>query len=872
MDTILLRGMGLGGWMLQEGYMLQTSGFANAQYQIREKIEQLIGQTDTELFYNAWLANHVQKADIDSMKSWGFNSVRLPMHYNLYTLPIEEEPITGEQTWLTKGFELTDSLISWCAQNEIYVILDLHAAPGGQGEDQAISDYDPSKPSLWESALNRSKTVALWKKLAERYKDETWVAGYDLLNEPNWNLPGNSALRNLYKEITDSIRTVDPDHIIFIEGNWWANDFTGLTPPWDSEMVYSPHKYWSYNDQASIQWVLDMSNTYNIPLYLSESGENSNVWFRDAIRLLEDNNIGWAWWPLKKVASISCPLSIPKTADYQTLLNYWNGNGPTPSAAFAKDALMELTEMLKVENCRYQKDVIDAMFRQVYSNELLPYNTQDIPGVVYASDYDMGVIGAAYFDEQAATYQVSTGEYTSWNDGWGYRNDGVDIEPISDVMNSNGYAVGWIDGGEWMVYDVEVASTGRYNINIRLAAGNSDGKFHLEMDGGAITPVFNVSTTGGWQNWGTFFVYDVILYEGDNKLKFYTDSEGFNLSSLMFTYAGSGNSMACEFMGGVTKNHQTIILSMNKQMVDPGQSLLNEFRVFAGIQEVTVTGVSFNANNPRIIEINTNGNFVSSDEITVSYSGTQIIASDSTQLETFTYEPIRNNLDFAHVIPGKIEAEAFTLQDGVELEVCTDIGGGENVGYLDPGDLLDYDVSVANAGTYKVLYRTAAEYGGGGIQLQLVDSNGSASALHSISFPITGGWQTWQTTEAELSLPAGRHKMRILVTQSPFNLNWFEFIDVTSTPEVEATLATLNVFPNPGSGNFNIHLNLEQAQAARMQLIDIVGNVIYNKPIKRTTSINERISLKSYANGSYFLTIQLSDGSMLRKKLILISD
>ena len=81
-DTIILRGMGLGGWMLQEGYMMQTSGFANAQYQLREKIEELIGAVDTELFYESWRANHVRKVDIDSLKAWGFNSVRLPMHYN----------------------------------------------------------------------------------------------------------------------------------------------------------------------------------------------------------------------------------------------------------------------------------------------------------------------------------------------------------------------------------------------------------------------------------------------------------------------------------------------------------------------------------------------------------------------------------------------------------------------------------------------------------------------------------------------------------------------------------------------------------------------------------------------------------------------
>ncbi|NNF36721.1 MAG: cellulase family glycosylhydrolase, partial [Saprospiraceae bacterium] len=157
-SPIILRGMGLGGWMLQEGYMLQTAEFANSQHKIEARIEDLIGEEGKEQFYDLWLSNHVTRTDIDSLRSWGFNSVRLPIHYNLFTLPIEEEEVPGKNTWLEKGFELTDSLISWCAQNEMYVVLDLHAAPGGQGKDEGISDYDPSKPSLWESKANRDKT------------------------------------------------------------------------------------------------------------------------------------------------------------------------------------------------------------------------------------------------------------------------------------------------------------------------------------------------------------------------------------------------------------------------------------------------------------------------------------------------------------------------------------------------------------------------------------------------------------------------------------------------------------------------------------------------------------------------------------------
>ncbi|MGB0429704.1 MAG: glycoside hydrolase family 5 protein, partial [Bacteroidia bacterium] len=360
-DTVILKGMGLGGWMVQEGYMLQTAGFANPQHEIRETFSEAMGKEHIDSFYNLWLNNYITKADMDSLKAWGFNSIRLPMHYNLYTPPIEDEPIAGEITWLKTGFELTDSVIKWCADNEMWVILDLHAAPGGQGGDAAISDYDSDKPSLWESEANKRKCAALWGRLAKKYANNEWVAGYDLLNEPNWELPGNVDLRKMYVECTDSIRKYDKEHIIIIEGNWWANDFTGLTPPWDNQIVYSPHKYWSYNNVSTMQYATDLRAQTGVPVYLGETGENSNVWFRDAIRLFEDLGIGWAMWPIKKVESVSGIMSYQKPKGYQQILDY--GNDPdnnTPiSKIEAKKALFDLAKGTNIQLCEPHADVID---------------------------------------------------------------------------------------------------------------------------------------------------------------------------------------------------------------------------------------------------------------------------------------------------------------------------------------------------------------------------------------------------------------------------------------------------------------------------------------------------------------------------------
>lgn len=373
-NPVLLRGIGLGGWMLQEPYMLKLTKVAKNQQDIRAKITQLIGAKKTQAFYNAWLKNGMQKSDVDSLKAWGFNSIRLPMHYDLYTLPVNKEPVKGKNTWLKKGFELTDSLLRWCSEDSIYLILDLHAAPGGQGHDLPIADRNPDEPSLWQSNANQQKTIALWKKLATRYKDEKWIGGYDLLNEPNWSFEHpldkkdhgtkdtlNTPLRNLLIEITRAIRSVDTHHIIFIEGNGWANNYNGIMPPWDNNMVVSFHKYWNKNNVASIQKYLDIREKYNVPLWLGESGENNNQWYRDAIHLMESHNIGWCWWPLKKIGTNN-PLEVKMPDGYKKIIRYWEGKGPKPSEKEAFDAFMQLAENYKTKNLVVHYDVLNTLF------------------------------------------------------------------------------------------------------------------------------------------------------------------------------------------------------------------------------------------------------------------------------------------------------------------------------------------------------------------------------------------------------------------------------------------------------------------------------------------------------------------------------
>ncbi|KUJ53418.1 cellulase family glycosylhydrolase [Chryseobacterium sp. JAH] len=535
--NIQLKGLGLGGWMLQEGYMLKTADFAGPQFKIKEKIAELIGQEGMENFYKAYLKNGITKQDIDFLAKSGFNSVRLPMHYNLYTLPIEKETVKGQNTWLEEGFKMTDDLLQWCKENKIYLILDLHAAPGGQGNDENISDNDKTKPSLWASEDNQKKTIALWKKLAERYKDEPWIAGYDLINEPNINFTGknpngtdemsNAPLWKLQKEITEAIREVDNKHIIFLEGNGWGNNYNGLIPIWDKNMVFSFHKYWNYNNDETLKFALDLREKHNMPIWLGETGENSNVWFTELIQLLDKHNIGYAFWPMKKIDNIAGITNVKITPEYQRLLDYWKNNGEKPSKESATKALMQIAENYKFRNVEVKNDVIDAMFRQTKDGSTKPFKNLQAPGKINATDYDLGRIGSAYLDKDFINLWVSdAAKRSEWNSGNQLRNDGVDIYKSKD----NQYYVGKTESGEWLQYTINSKTEKTYTFDVQYSS-KTEAKIGIEDASGKQLGSLSLSSTGENENWKTVSAKGIHLKKGENKIRIYFENNGVNLNS-----------------------------------------------------------------------------------------------------------------------------------------------------------------------------------------------------------------------------------------------------------------------------------------------------------------------------------------------------
>jgi aryl-phospho-beta-D-glucosidase BglC (GH1 family) len=369
-NPLILRGLGLGGWMVQEGYMM---GLANlkAQHIIRRRISEVIGEKKTEQFYRSWRENAVTKADIDAMAKWGFNSVRLPMHWNLFIKDRHGRNTSRNIVWNEEGFRRVDALIRWLKANDMYLILDLHAAPGGQGHDIAISDRNPNEPSLWHSDENQAMMIALWSEIARRYKDEPTIAGYDLLNEPNWGFQDesdkggcreteNRPLRDIYRRTIRAIRAIDTNHMLVIEGNCWGNNYAGVLPIDDRNTTLSFHKYWTPTTQESIEPFLKLREQYNMPLWNGESGENNNDWYARAVALQEKNGIGWSWWPLKKMGAGN-PLEIETNANYRRLTAYLRGEGKKPSAKSAFAGLMQLATDSRYDRNIHHQAVVDAL-------------------------------------------------------------------------------------------------------------------------------------------------------------------------------------------------------------------------------------------------------------------------------------------------------------------------------------------------------------------------------------------------------------------------------------------------------------------------------------------------------------------------------
>jgi aryl-phospho-beta-D-glucosidase BglC (GH1 family) len=336
-QEVILKGVGLGSWLLMEGYQIKPDfQGGGTQWSIKKRLyDQGVSDTDVEAFFQSWRDNFITKADVDYIASLGFNCIRLPMHYELFLTGAQRAVrnsvarnsgnynnyVNNLTSWYNsnalfndanlEGFRTIDSLLNWAGANNMYVVLDLHAAPGAQGTDANISDALVGN-DLWNRSIYRDITVRLWQRISARYINDNRVAFYDLINEPN-NVPSNPPIHDLFERLINTIRGNGDTHALMIEGNGFGNNYDYMEP-WTftnrQNLIYNAHRYWITNSITAtdpnpnqihlIGSIVNFRNRHNVPVWVGETGENNNDWLRENITNLNSLGIGWCHWTYKR--------------------------------------------------------------------------------------------------------------------------------------------------------------------------------------------------------------------------------------------------------------------------------------------------------------------------------------------------------------------------------------------------------------------------------------------------------------------------------------------------------------------------------------------------------------------------------------------
>lgn len=366
-EKLFIIGTNLGNWLNPEGYMFGFSRM-NSPRLINDTFSELVGPDNAADFWQQFKDNYITRKDIDYIASTGANTIRLPFNYKLFT----DEDYMG-LTSNQDGFARVDSVVKWCKDAGLYLILDMHDAPGGQTGDNIDDSY--GYPWLMESPKSRKLFCDIWRKIAEKYKDEPTILGYELINEPIATYfeenqdELNSKLIDLYKLGVAAIREVDPNHIILIGAPQWNSNFKPLEGvDFGEQIMYTCHRYGGDPTPAAIGSYISFRDSSNSPMYMGEIGHNTDEWQAEFVKTMKDNNIGYTFWPYKKRDN-SCMMGIEMPKEWEEILKYAEGPHHTyaeiraakPDRQKAQAALNKFLIQCQLENCNPQTSYISSM-------------------------------------------------------------------------------------------------------------------------------------------------------------------------------------------------------------------------------------------------------------------------------------------------------------------------------------------------------------------------------------------------------------------------------------------------------------------------------------------------------------------------------
>ena len=319
-STVVLRGVGLGGWMNMENFI---TGYPGTESQQRKALRAALGEEGYRRFFDRFLDDFFTDADARFLADLGLNCVRIPFNYRHFE--DDDRPFELKE----EGFRLLDRAIDLCARHRIYTVLDLHALPGFQNQHWH-SDNPTHWAQFWTHRHFQDRTVHLWEALAARYRDQPWVAGYNPINEPAD--PTAAAIGPFYRRLERAIRAVDAKHVLFLDGNRYSVDFHMFGDPMPN-CVYTAHDYalpgfidgggypgttrGQYVDRAVVERTFLARTEYmrktGTPIWIGEFGpvftgdpdrdEQRYQLLTDQLALYAEHGAGWALWAYKDMGA-----------------------------------------------------------------------------------------------------------------------------------------------------------------------------------------------------------------------------------------------------------------------------------------------------------------------------------------------------------------------------------------------------------------------------------------------------------------------------------------------------------------------------------------------------------------------------------------
>jgi len=305
-NLVPLRGVNLGSWLLMESWMspMDSSGLPD-NYSVIQTLDNRFGvateQSLIKTYQSAWITTN----DLNNIKALGMNYIRLPFWWG------DVETLNG--TWRPDAFVQMDWLVTNAWQRGIYTIIDFHGVPGGQSTDQSTGRENQNQ--YWTNSADQVQTSLIWSNVVAHYASNPAVAGYDLINEPT-GAPTQSALWTAYNGLYQTIRAIDPNHIIFIEGCWAG---AGLNWQWDvlppptyygwTNVVYEMHAYPGGSDTPADELnkqVTDFAahQSWNVPCLIGEFNWEDNTlsdWLTGT-QTFDTNNMNWSVWAYKAIS------------------------------------------------------------------------------------------------------------------------------------------------------------------------------------------------------------------------------------------------------------------------------------------------------------------------------------------------------------------------------------------------------------------------------------------------------------------------------------------------------------------------------------------------------------------------------------------